>query len=123
MVARRAEHVVTENDRVRATVNALATSDVGTLRKTMAASHESLRWLYEVSSPELDALVEIAGRVPGVIGARMTGGGFGGCTINLVRPDAAEDLVDAVAKEYVGRTGLTATVFSVQASPGVRRLV
>ena len=89
---RRAEHVVTENARVEATVAALAAGDLAAVGRLFAESHASLRDRFEVSSPELDAMVEIAMAVPGVIAARMTGAGFGGCTINLVRPDAIEAL-------------------------------
>jgi galactokinase len=71
-----------------------------------------------VSSPELDALVEIASDVPGVIAARMTGAGFGGCTVNLVRPDAVNALRSAVEERYPARTGLTPRIFSVSAAPG-----
>ena len=83
---RRAEHVVTENARVEATVAALAAGDLAAVGRLFAESHASLRDRFEVSSPELDAMVEIAIAVPGVIAARITGAGFGGCPINLVRP-------------------------------------
>ena len=118
LVARRAEHVVTENNRVITFVAALEATDTASLGETLAASHDSLRRLYEVSSVELDALVEIADAVPGVIGARMTGAGFGGCTVNLVRPDAVEDLRQAVMAQYPISTGLTPTVFEVAAANG-----
>jgi galactokinase len=78
--------------------------------------------LYEVSSPELDTLVEIARATPGVIGARLTGAGFGGCTINLVRRDAVPALRENVLRDYPTRTGLTPRVFEVEASDGARRL-
>ncbi|HUG49191.1 MAG TPA: galactokinase, partial [Candidatus Limnocylindria bacterium] len=77
-------------------------------------SHASLRDLYEVSSPELDALVAIAVSVPGVVGARMTGAGFGGCTVNLVRDDAVEELRTAVTGEYPARTGRQARFHVVE---------
>jgi galactokinase len=86
------------------------------------ASHASLRDLYEVSSPELDALVDIARATPGVIGARLTGAGFGGCTINLVRREALDTFRAAVQREYPARTGLTPRVFAVEASAGAGRL-
>jgi galactokinase len=118
VVARRAEHVVAENERVLAVIDALAASDLAAVGALFAAGHASLRDLFEVSSPELDALVEIASRVDGVVAARMTGGGFGGCTVNMVRPDAVEALAAAVETEYPGRTGLTPTVLRVQATEG-----
>jgi galactokinase len=115
---RRCRHVVTENARVLATVGALAAGDLEALGRLFAESHASLRDDYEVSSPELDLLVEIAARTPGVVAARMTGGGFGGCTVNLVRPDAVERLMDAVLREYPRATGLTPTVFPLEAVAG-----
>jgi galactokinase len=115
--------VVAENGRVVETVAALAADDLATVGELFAASHESLRNLFEVSSPELDAMVEIARGVPGVIAARMTGAGFGGCTVNLVRTDAVEPLRVAVERDYPARTGLTPTVLPVQAVAGAGRLV
>jgi galactokinase len=81
-----------------------------------------MRDLFEISSPELDALVEIARATPGVIGARLTGAGFGGCTINLVRRDAVASLRANVLHDYPARTGLVPRVFEVAASSGARRL-
>src|SRR5207249_11342642 len=83
-IYKRCRHVVTESDRVLQAADALRTSDLQTFGKLMADSHQSLRDDYEVSCRELDLMVEFANEVAGVIGARMTGGGFGGCTINLV---------------------------------------
>jgi galactokinase len=122
VVARRAAHIVAENDRVRTVVAALEAGDLVTVGECFRAGHASLRDLFEVSSPELDALVEIAGTVPGVVAARMTGAGFGGCTINLVRPDAVEAFRDAVVEQYPGRTGLRPMVIPVAAADGVRRI-
>ncbi|HET9457501.1 MAG TPA: galactokinase [Candidatus Limnocylindrales bacterium] len=118
VVLRRCRHVVAENERVGAAVAALESSDHGALGALFAAGHASLRDLFEVSSPELDALVEIAVAVPGVVAARMTGAGFGGCTVNLVRPDAVGALRAAVAAGYTNRTGLVATVLEVDAAAG-----
>ena len=103
---RRAEHVVTENERVAETVAALEAGDLAEVGVAFAASHASLRDRFEVVSPELDAMVEIASAVPGVVAARMTGAGFGGCTVNLVRPDAVDALRTAVERDYPARTGL-----------------
>jgi galactokinase len=119
---RRATHVVGENARVLATVQALAEGDLAAVGTAFAASHASLRDDYEVSSPALDALVDIATHVPDVVGARLTGAGFGGCTVNLVQDDAVEPLRAAVLAEYPGRTGLTPTVLEVRAADGARRL-
>ena len=115
---RRCRHVVAENDRVLRAVAALAADDLETLGRLFAESHVSLRDLYEVSSAELDALVDIARSVPGVVGARMTGAGFGGCTVNLVRHDAVEPLRRAVASEYPPRTGRRASCLVVEAVNG-----
>ncbi len=122
VVARRAEHVIAENARVTAVVAALAAADLAALGALFAASHASLRDLYEVSSPELDAMVDIATGVEGVVAARMTGAGFGGCTVNLVRADAVDRLRDAVAREYPARTGLTPMVLPVEIAAGAGAL-
>lgn len=122
-VAARARHVVAENGRVEQTVAALASGDLAAVGDLFAASHASLRDLFEVSSPELDAMVEVASGVPGVVAARITGAGFGGCTVNLVRPDAVEALRQVVERDYAARTGLTPMVLPVRAVAGAGRLV
>jgi galactokinase len=119
---RRAEHVVTENQRVTKAVAALEAGDLAEVGVAFAASHASLRDRFEVVSPELDAMVEIALSVPGVVAARMTGAGFGGCTINLVRPEAIEGLRTVVEREYPARTGLQPMVLPVHAVAGASRL-
>jgi galactokinase len=118
VVARRCEHVVREDARVMATVVALANGDLDALGRLFAASHASLRDLYEVSSAELDAMVDIAVSVPGVVGSRMTGAGFGGCTVSLVKHGAEEALRDAVLAQYQKRTGLQPRVYIVAAVGG-----
>jgi galactokinase len=122
LLAKRARHVVGENERVLATVAALETGDLETAGRLLGASHASLRDLYEVSSTELDALVEIAEAVPGVYGSRLTGAGFGGCTVTLVRREAVRALSEAVAESYPRRTGLSPTVFEVRPAQGARVL-
>jgi galactokinase len=102
---RRACHVVNENERVQAAVGALRASDLETLGELLYASHDSLRDDYEVSSPELDAIVEIARQTEGVYGARMMGAGFGGSALVLVRSAALEALEQRLAAEYPRRTG------------------
>jgi len=119
---RRARHVVGEDRRVGEAVAAFEADDLDAIRTLFAASHESLRDDFEVSSPELDAMVDIAMHVPGVIAARMTGAGFGGCTVNLVRPDAVQALRDAVVERYPSRTGLTPMVLPVAVTDGAGRL-
>jgi len=114
----RALHVVTENGRVVEAESALGTGDLDTLGRLFAASHASLRDRFGVSSDALDVLVEIAARTPGVVAARLTGAGFGGCTINLVERGRADELQTAVEREYRARTGLTPRVFVVDAADG-----
>ena len=114
----RALHVVTENARVVAVEEALRAGDFVALGSLFAASHASLRDQFEVSSPALDALVAIAVGTPGVVAARLTGAGFGGCTVNLVERGRTAELRSAVARDYGSRTGLTPQVFVVDAADG-----
>ena len=118
VAARRARHVVREIARVDATCRALALRDLDEVGRLFAASHDSLRDDYEVSSEPLDTLVEIARATEGVVAARLTGAGFGGCTVNLVLPDAVESLVGAVERDYERRTDLQPRVFVVSAAAG-----
>jgi galactokinase len=105
VIYRRAAHVVAENARVLAAVRALGADDLAAFGRRMAESHESLRTLFEVSSPELDLMVELANRQEGVLGARMTGGGFGGSTINLVEAGMEEQFRENMARTYEEATG------------------
>ena len=123
VVARRAEHVVAENDRVLATLAAFEAGDVHAIGEAFGASHASLRDLFEVSSPQLDALVEIASAVPGVVAARMTGAGFGGCTVNLVEADAIGALREAVLAGYPARSGLSPMILPVAAADGAGAII
>jgi galactokinase len=111
-----ATHVVRENDRVRAFVAAISTGNLAAAGALMFASHESLRDLYRVSCPELDTLVEIAREVPGVYGSRMTGGGFGGCTITLCEPAAVERHTRELHSRYRAAHNRDCTIFSVRPS-------
>jgi galactokinase len=122
VVARRAQHIVAENERVLRTVAALETGDMAAVGEAFAASHASLRDLFEVSSPALDAMVEIASATAGVVAARMTGAGFGGCTVNLVEPGAVDALRSAVEEHYPARTGLTPRMYAVRAVRGAGAL-
>jgi galactokinase len=122
IVAARAEHVIFENERVLAAIAAFEAGDLAAVGRLFYESHASMRDLFGISSPELDALVEIARSTSGVIGSRLTGAGFGGCTISLVRREAVPALRDAVLREYPARTGLAPRVFEVAASAGARRL-
>ena len=87
----------------------------------MAESHCSLRDDYAVSSPELDLMVELANQVPGICGARMTGGGFGGCTVNLVAAEAVAEFQDQVGAAYKTRTGIVPEIYVSTASDGAGR--
>jgi galactokinase len=119
---RRARHVVGENARVLATVLALREGDVRTAGAHMNESHDSLRDDYEVSSPELDLLVDAARGVDGVYGARMTGGGFGGSIVALVRRDAVASLTKALDSAYTARYGRAPAVMDVRASDGAAEI-
>jgi galactokinase len=118
LVAQRAEHVIYENRRVLDAVAALRAGDVATFGRLMNESQDSLRDLYEVSSAELDAVVEIARGVSGVYGARMTGAGFGGCAIALAEQTAVDALRDAVMREYPARTGRQPSIYVCTANDG-----
>ncbi|MGA8183608.1 MAG: galactokinase [Terriglobia bacterium] len=118
ILLKRARHVVSENDRVLKAVKDLEQGDLESFGRLMVASHESLRDDYEVSCRELDVLVDLALKQPGVLGARMTGAGFGGCTVNLVLAGAAESFAEAVQEGYNKATGLNAEVYVCEASDG-----
>lgn len=119
---RRARHVVGEVQRTRDAVEALQKGDIQTFGKLMNASHVSLRDDYEVTGPELDALAEAAWQVDGVIGSRMTGGGFGGCTVSLVHEEAIPAFIEQVGKAYTEKTGLHADFYIAQIGDGAHRI-
>ncbi len=118
LIARRCAHVIHENQRVLDAVAALRRNDLPAFGALMNQSHDSLRDLYEVSSAELDAVVDIARGAPGVHGARMTGAGFGGCAIALVDHDAVAALSARIATEYPRRTGRMPNIYPCSASNG-----
>ncbi len=118
VAARRARHIVDEDRRVLDTERALAAGDLAGVGRLFAASHASMRDLFEISSPELDALVDIAAATDGVVAARMTGGGFGGSTVNLVRHDRVASFREAVERDYPAWTGLQPRVMEVAAVDG-----
>lgn len=117
-IIRRCRHVVTENERTLAAAEALADGNFPLMGELMAASHRSLRDDYEVSCRELDVMVEIAATVDGTVGARMTGGGFGGCTVNLVRRDAVERFTETIMREYMQQVGIEAEVYVMDIGEG-----
>jgi galactokinase len=118
VVFRRARHVVTENARVLAAEAAFRAGNLAEVGRLMVASHRSLRDDFEVTVPELDCLVELACAEAGVYGARMTGAGFGGCTVALMPTDAVDAYVAHVVPAYTAKTGLTPRVFTCEASDG-----
>jgi UDPglucose--hexose-1-phosphate uridylyltransferase len=118
VVYRRCRHVIGENARVLDSVAALEAGDLVRFGLLMDASHASLRDDYEVSSPEVDLLVDLVRQTPGVLGSRITGGGFGGCTVNLVERDALPHLREVVLPEYRRRTGREPTLFVSAAAAG-----
>jgi galactokinase len=117
---KRAAHVVGENGRVLAAAAALRAGGLEAFGQAMYESHESLRDRFEVSTPELDLLVELARGTEGVLGARLTGAGFGGCTVNLVRETGLERFQHSVVEAYRARTGLEARVYVCGARDGLR---
>src|SRR5256885_16582090 len=118
----RCRHVISENARVKSAVDAFHRGDSKALGPLLQDSHRSLRDDYEVSCRGLDLMVEIAIAQPGLIGARMTGGGFGGCTINLVESAAVSDFRRNVAAAYSSKTGLTPEIYVSPASEGATEI-
>lgn len=122
-VRSRARHVVTENDRAVRSAAVLEAGDVAAFGKLMNESHVSLRDDYEVSIPDMDTLVAAAQAVPGCYGSRLTGAGFGGCTVSLVANDAVERFKQEVGAAFQAATGRNTTIYVCQASDGVGRAV
>ena len=122
VIYRRCLHVTSENDRVRAAADALRRRDLQTFGKLMYKSHESLRDNYEVSCEELDVMVGLAREVEGVYGARMTGGGFGGCTINLVVTEAVDRFKRAIKTGYSEKTKRDPEIYICEAADGAERI-
>jgi galactokinase len=118
-ILRRARHVVSENARVLEAVAALESGDLARCGQLMSRSHESLRNDYEVSCAELDLMVALASSVPGVLGSRMTGGGFGGCTVSLVEAEAVDRFTESVGRAYRSATGKQPSILACTPGPGV----
>lgn len=119
---RRFNHVVTENMRVFETVEALKAGKIDRVGRLMFASHHSLRYDYEVSGIELDTIVDIAKNTEGVIGARMTGGGFGGCVISLVKKNKVENFIKTVSDKYPNITGFSPSFYLVCSEDGAKKI-
>ena len=119
---KRAKHAVYENQRAIKAVAALKAGDVATFGKLMNASHVSLRDDYEVSCREIDILVNLAWSIEGVIGSRITGGGFGGCTVSIVKNDAVETFVSTISEKYKAEVGHDAEIYVVDIGEGAHVL-
>jgi galactokinase len=119
---RRCSHVVRENQRTLDAARALTEGDLARVGNLMRESHNSLRDLYEVSCTELDIMVDAAEGLPGFCGGRMTGGGFGGCTVNLVREEHAEDFSKQIAERYRQKTGIRPQIYLCTAEDGAAEL-
>lgn len=122
-VNNRVRHVISEDDRVLRSVEVLKQGDLNAFGKLMNASHESLRDLYEVSCTELDTLVESAQKLDCVLGSRMTGAGFGGCTVSLVKEDGVDEFIEKVGAEYLEKVGYAASFYISEIGDGGREIV
>lgn len=120
VVFRRARHIITENARCLSFATALETNNLEAVGELMRASHESLRYDYEVSCDELDAMAESAWNAPGVIGARMTGAGFGGACVALVHQAHVQEFMETTGAQYLGRTGRSGNFMTCRAADGAR---
>ena len=122
VIFRRCRHVITENARVIIAAKALKRDDLESFGELLNDSHRSLRDDFEVSCPELDLMVELAQQLPGVYGARMTGGGFGGCTVNLVDEENVEEFKRIVSQGYAEATGLVPDIYVTGAAKGAEEV-
>jgi galactokinase len=121
-VLKRCRHVVTENLRTVAAAQALKQTDLQTLGRLMAESHASYRDDFEASCPEADILVDLASHQPACIGARLTGGGFGGCTVNLVHAQKADFFANQLLEGYLSATGIVAEIYHCRAAAGAHQI-
>jgi galactokinase len=121
-VLKRCRHVVTENLRTVAAADALEQGDLKTLGRLMAESHVSYRDDFEASCKEADILVDLASREPACVGARLTGGGFGGCTVNLVHTSEADAFAERLLEGYLAATGIAAELYHCHAAAGAHQL-
>ncbi len=119
---KRAKHAVYENQRTILAVEALKNNQIELFGKLMNASHESLKNDYEVSCEEIDILVDLAQAMPGVLGSRITGGGFGGCTVSIVKNDAIDDFISSIGKAYLEKVGHSAEFYVVDIGDGAHKL-
>ena len=122
VVRRRVEHVISEDDRVLQSIEALNKGDMVTFGKLMTASHNSLRDNYEVTGVELDTLVEEALKIDGVLGSRMTGAGFGGCTVSIVKDENVDEFIKVVGENYTNKIGYAPSFYVSEVSDGGREI-
>lgn len=115
----RAQHVVEECDRVARAVKAMQDGNIVELGAILNASHKSLKELYEVTGEQLDTLAYAAQKHPACVGSRMTGGGFGGCTVSIVKKDGVEDFKEKVAKEYLEKIGYPCSIYDAEIADGI----
>lgn len=123
IVLNRVTHVIEEDDRVLKAIDALNSGNLIEFGKLMTASHISLRDLYEVSCPELDTLVDSALKTEGVLGSRMTGAGFGGCTVSLVKEDCVDTFIEKVGADYLEKIGYAASFYISEIGDGGREII
>src|SRR5271170_2054469 len=121
-VLKRCRHVITENTRTVAAADALEANDLKTLGRLMAEAHASYRDDFEASCPEADIMVEVANKLEGCVGARLTGGGFGGCTVNLVQASEADGFGMRLLKGYLAATGIAAELYHCHAAAGAHQV-
>jgi len=121
-IFKRCSHVIHENERTLKAADALIQGEIGMIGRLMRDSHNSLRDLYEVSCKELDIMVDAAQDLPGFCGGRMTGGGFGGCTVNLVREESASEFADQIAERYHRATEITPQVYLCPVAEGAQEI-
>jgi len=122
VVRKRAKHVITENGRTLDAIKALENNDIELLGILMNESHDSLCRDYEVTGAELDTLVYEGRKLPGVVGTRMTGAGFGGCTVSIVEADHVDEFISRLGEIYTAKTGLTADFYLPGIGDGARRI-
>ncbi|NSW93881.1 MAG: galactokinase [Bacteroidales bacterium] len=122
VVRKRARHVITENDRVLEAVKVLKSDNIDRFGELMNQSHDSLKNDYEVTGNELDTLVYEGRKLKGVIGTRMTGAGFGGCTVSIIKKEHAQDFMLKLSKVYTEKTGLKASFYQPEVGDGAKRI-
>ena len=122
VIRKRVAHVIAEDDRVLKSVEALEKGDIALFGQYLTASHNSLRELYEVTGFELDTLAAEALTIKGAAGSRMTGAGFGGCTVSIVKDTAVDSFIEIVGKNYKEKTGLTAAFYVPNVVGGAKEL-